>query len=356
MILLGLAAGVSIPPTITVTSSTNFNQNSGVLNAVVNTTGNRSVVSVEFQYSLSPSFSFGNSAWIAATVNTTISQGATSTARSCSITGLTPSTDSVPVYYFVRARATNTSGFVTTSSIGGAFRTYKLNTVPFTSSTTWSNPVPVSGTSGLAITSIQDLFVVGGGGGRVIFNRNGAGGGGVFTASSMTVGSTVPVVVGAGGTTDGGGYVDGFFGPTPVPTAGSPSSITGSYILMANGGGLPTQRSNGFEILSCGGTSGNGYLGGFEGSYNNGGGGAGAGGDGQNAGAGGAYNGGNGGAGVNGYGIGGGGDSESGVKGTPFVDGPANSGQGSAGFDFNFSTSNIGSGGSGYVQFKYYGP
>ena len=353
MILLGLAAGVSIPPTITVSSSTNFNQNSGVLNAVVNTTGNRSVVSVEFQYSLSPSFSFGNSAWIAATVNTTISQGTTSTARSCSITGLTPSTDSVPVYYFVRARATNTSGFVTTSSIGGAFRTYILRTSTFTGSSTWSNPVPTSGTSGLAITSISDLFVVAGGGGQSLFFHSGAGGGGVQTSSSISVGSSVVVTIGAGGTIDGNGYVDTFFGPTPIPSAGSPSSIAGLSTLSAAGGAVSIYNGNPYGMI--GGTSGNGYAGGASDYSNNeGGGGGGAGGVGQDAWTNGAYTPGNGGPGINGYGVGGGGGG--GAGGIPYSDGPANSGQGCAGYENSSGIVLNGNGGSGYATFKYWGP
>lgn len=341
-----VASGVFVAPSVTVSSSTNFNQNSGVLNATVVSTGNRGVTSVEFQWSTSSTFASGNSAWTAASTNTAISQGSANTARSVTATGLS----SGGTTYYVRARATNASGFVTTSAGGGSFATYRLLTENFTGSRTWTNPVPTSGTSGLAITEVINLTVVGGGGGASFFASSGAGGGGVTTASSLSVGSSVTVVIGAGGAIDGAGY-DPTFG-FPLPTSGSASSIIASTTLSANGGGLPTTGDPG-----RGGTSGNGNLGGF--AYDAGGGGGGAGGAGSD---GGSSVGGAGGAALLGYG-GGGGGTEPGSsvpsdQGSPRGNGPANSGRGAAGsrgFE-SVPTDSGQNGGSGFAQFQYWGP
>jgi hypothetical protein len=345
------ASAVNIAPTLTLNASTNYNQNSGVLNATVTATGNRSITSVEFQWSTSSTFASGNSDWTAASTNTTISQGSTNTTRTFSPTGLSNNTT-----YYVRFRTTNASGYVTTSSIGSSFKTYKENTVTFTGSTTWSNPVPTSGTNGLAITSISDLFVVGGGGGALFFEGSGAGGGGVSTSASMSIGSSVVVTIGAGGALDGGGY-DSIFG-FPIATSGSASSIAASTTLTANGGLLP-YIGDGSSNEGAGGASGNGNAGGAA-YYNTGGGGGGAGG------AGGAGNpspspAGNGGVGISGYGGGGGGTNPGSFdrQGSPRGNGPANTGRGaagSAGFDTPVPADAGENGGSGYAQFKYWGP
>jgi hypothetical protein len=348
------ASAVVIEPTLTLNASTNYNQNSGVLNATVTATGNRSVTSVEFQWSTSSTFASGNSAWTAASTNTTISQGSANTARSFSPTGLSNNTT-----YYVRFRTTNASGHVTTSSIGSSFKTYKENTVTFNGSSTWSNPVPTSGTSGLAITSISDLFVVGGGGGAAFAEASGAGGGGVSTSASMSVGSSVVVTVGAGGALDGGGYGGGFFN-FPIATSGSASSIAGSTTLTANGGQIP-YLGDGHGNEGSGGASGNGNPGGAA-YYDYGGGGGGAGGAGSPGNPAPFYAG-DGGPGISGYGGGGGGtrgdsyDVDS--QGLPRGDGPANTGRGAAGSPWPGYDAPADAGwygGSGYARFKYWGP
>lgn len=360
MIFVGPASAVVVPPTLTLGASTNYNQNSGVLNATVTATGNRAITSVEFQYSTSSTFASGNSAWIAASTNTVINQGTTGTSRALTATGLSNGTT-----YYVRFRTTNSSGFVTTSGIGAAFTTYSLRTETFAGSRTWSNPRTTSGTSGLAITSIQDLFVVGGGGATKNFASSGAGGGGVSTSSSMSVGSSVTVTIGAGGTANGGGYAEAGIFTTAIPTAGSASNIVGSSSLSAGGGNLPMGGYGDPEGVYNGGSSGNGNPGGA-GSNTGGGGGGGAGGAGQNLGGGGANRGGDGGPGISGYGGGGGGTrdwyEEFSQNGVPWGNGPANTGQGASGVDFgNADVSanppvGIYNGGSGYAQFKYWGP
>lgn len=344
MIFVGPASAVVVPPTLTLGASTNYNQNSGVLNATVTATGNRAITSVEFQYSTSSTFASGNSSWIAASTNTVINQGTTGTARTVSVSGLSNGTA-----YYVRFRATNSSGHVTTSAIGGGFTTYSLRTQTFTGSNTWSNPRTTSGTSGLAITSIQDLLVVGGGGATNFVQASGAGGGGVVTSGSMSVGSSVTVTIGAGGTYNGGGTIPPF--DIPIPSAGNGSSIVGSSTLSTGGGQPAYYLPDG--TTSIGGTSGNGNGGGTQSGGGAGGGGAGGAGANGSAGAGG-----NGGASVSGYGGGGGGEgttyASGGPNGSPYGSGGANTGTGASAYD---SVNSIFyNGGSGYAQFKYWGP
>jgi hypothetical protein len=348
MIVVGPSSAVVVPPTLTLGASTNYNQNSAVLNATVTATGNRAITSVEFQYSTSATFASGNSAWIAAATNTVINQGTTGTARTLNATGLSNGTP-----YYVRFRVTNSSGFVTTSGIGGGFTTYSLRTETFTGSRTWTNPVTSSGSSGLAITSIQDCIVVGGGGGARFLNPSGAGGGGVTKSSSVSVGSSVVVTIGGGGAMDGAGY-DEIFG-FPQATSGTSSTLVASSTLTAGGGELATFDGNNYRA----GSSGNGNLGGSGGS-NTGGGGGGAGGTGADGNVSSPIQAGNGGAGVDGYGGGGGGTNAGSFigQGSPRGDGPANTGRGAAG-DRNFELAPTDSGfygGSGYAQFKYWGP
>ena len=342
--LIGASSGAVVAPTLTIGSTTNYNQNSAVFNATVNTTGNRNITLVEFQYSRTADFSSLNSAWLTASTNSTIAQGATSTATTCNASSL-PAEGTV---YYVRFRVTNSSGFVTTSSIGGSFTTYSLKAYQtFNSSSTWSNPRTTSGTSGLAITSIQDLLVVGGGAPGAGDDRTGGGGGGgaVTTSASISVGSSVVVTIGAGGS--------GYYGFGATLVTATASSIAGTTTVTANPGGYAYGSGSGDR----GGDSGNGYSGGLANGYS-GGGGGGAGGAGNNAPS--TSVGGNGGAGVSGYGGGGGGsDPNSNIAyldpnhGTPTSAGPANTGQGGAGIPDQFGGR---AGGSGYAQFRYYGP
>jgi hypothetical protein len=333
------ASAVFVAPTLTLNASTNYNQNSGVLNATVTATGNKPITSVEFQWSTSSTFASGNSAWTAASTNTTISQGTTNTARTFSPTGLSNNTT-----YYVRFRATNANGFVTTSSIGASFKTYRSITDTFTSSSTWTNPVPTSGTNGLAITSGTATVWGGGGGGSY-----GGGGGGGYVSSTVSVGSSVSYTVG------GGGVGAGFGDPS---TTGSASSF-GSAV--ANGGGADT----GFSYT--GGSSGNGQAGGSGGGSPRpaGGGGGGLGGGGSNGNPN-AYLGGGAGGAADGTGRGGGGggtgiDSSASAhyfSASPSGDGAANTGRGGGGLEWIGLASFYfgGNGGSGYITFTYWGP
>jgi hypothetical protein len=330
------ASAVHIAPTLTLNSSTNYNQNSGVLNATVSATGNRAITSVEFQWSTSSSFASGNSAWTVASTNTTIGQGTTGTTRTVTATGLTENNYTGTPYY-VRFRTTNSSGFVTTSSIGGSFTTYRKIAVAFTGSSTWSNPVPSSGTSGLAITGLLNLEArAGGGAGDYQFATQGGGGGGAgarTTASSASISGNVTVTVGAGGAA----YSNG--GATSIGSVLSAAGGINPYSLFANDGGA----------------SGNGNAGGIGRTYEAGGGGGGTNGVGGNAsGSSFPWTPGAGGAGwTSGYGEGGAGGN---LSNTAPVNGGAYTGNGGTGSSDGYSPKSEGFGGSGYAYFEYWGP
>lgn len=333
---IGAPSAVVVLPTLTLGSTTNYNQNSAVFNATVNT-GNRNITLVEFQHSTSSSFASGNSAWFTASTNSTIAQGQTSAACTYNATGLTASVAGTPSTYYVRFRVTNSSGFTTTSSIGGSFNTYRARVDVFTSSGTWTNPVPTSGTGGLAIETLTQLVLCGGGGPGL--SHGGAGGTLTGFSNVYIPGlTTLAVTIGAGG----GVYT----------ASGSPTSI-GSY--SASGG-----QTGGSFGSSYRGGDGNGYIGGSTnpslGASSPSGGGAGAGGNGGNAQG---YVGGTGGPAV--YGLAGGGGGGTSLfadpvtyLGSPSGEGPANTGQGGGGY--NRATNQLSPGGSGYADIKYWGP
>jgi hypothetical protein len=332
------SASISVAPTLTVGATTNFNQNSAVLNAVVNTTGNRNITLVEFQYSTSASFVSGNSSWVTASTNSTITQGANGTACTYNATGLTASVEGIPSTYFVRFRVTNSSGFVTTSSVGGSFNTYRERTDPFTSSGTWNNPVPTSGTSGLAIDTFTQIISVGGGGA----GTTGGGGGGTFSiyTNIYVPGVTaVPVTIGGGGAGSSG-------------ADGSPTNF--GYFGGSGGQSGRDYFRDGFECFggSSNGFSGGNYAAGVYAFSINGGGGAGLGGNGGNASE--LFCGNGGPAGVFGFCGGGGGGGNSGAtRGTPNGHGITNRGTGGAAVSFIPNGFN---GGSGYCNVTYWGP
>lgn len=329
----------SVAPSLSVGYTTNYNQNSAVFNAVVNTTGNRNITLVEFQHSLQPDFSSGNSAWFTATTNSSITQGAVGTACTYNATGLTPATN-----YHVRIRATNSSGFTTTSSMSGAFTTYVQYVRQYTSSLTWINARPTSGTSGLALV-IDELVCFGGGGGATF----GGGAGGTlqsYTNINITGSSTVPILIGAGGAA---GYYD-------FTTGSFINGTNGVFSSFGNNGAGGGNRGNGLTDPNYDGGSGNGFSGGLGASSSAGGGGAGLAGAGGNASG---DNGGAGGAGAFGTICRGGGGTGAlfsiGIPGSPSGAGAVNTGSGGGGAAVagQFSPS---AGGSGLVQLTFFGP
>ena len=327
-------------PTVTISSTTNFNQSIATFNGTVSANG-AVTTTIKFQISTD------NSNWSDATGGTTISN---TSSQSVSVyynaTGL-----SVGTLYYVRLVATNSAG--TSNSSSTSFTTWALQVYERSTSggTTFTIPT-VTPTGGSAVAvSIYDIIMFGGGGG----NQFGGGGGGGYVDSasvSVTGSRSVTTSVGAGGTAG-----DGF---NTFATAGGNTTISGDLTTQtATGGGAGTSTT---DIRT--GSSGNGYVGGFNRYYSlnkstafsgyGGGGGASANGSDGFAGAigGGAYAGygGNGGTGVSitrgdvtragGAGGGGFGNNSNGSVG-------ANNTYGSGGSYYS-------NGQAGYIRFRYY--
>jgi hypothetical protein len=273
----------------------------------------------------------------------------TNQAVSVAISGLTAGTT-----YYYRIKASTTTGFVygsqnsfvaASAAAQGSvlsFTTYSYRTAAFTStgSQTWTNPVPTSGTSGLAITTITDCLIIGGGGSGGYLGNGGGGGQGRFI-TSINISGNVAVSVGASDTL---------------------SSLAGE---VANAGGFAGSDS---PVSPDGGISGNGFAGGT--GWNSiiastyaGGGGGGAGGAGGNSAPPSTQIGGVGGVGstLDGYTYGGGGGGAGGNS-TSYTH-LAAGGSGGGGNGGSAGTANTGggggagaAGGSGYVRFRYWGP
>lgn len=400
-IVTGAATSTTPAPTVTTSAASNFNQNSGTMNGSTSTgtlsylwgttsspstarssssltglsngttyyfravgTNNAATASLAGTVTAtSPttvSFEYGTSTGV---YTSEITQGSYTSANnqavSVSISGLTVGTT-----YYYRIKASTTTGFVygsensfvAASAVAQgsvlSFTTYSYRTATFTStgSQTWTNPVPTSGTSGLAITTINDCLIIGGGGSGSYFCGGGGGGQGRFI-TSINISGNVAVSVGGSDTL---------------------SSLAGEIASAGIGAGVTGGES--FSFSADGGTSGNGFAGGtgwfqldlgFGTEQGAGGGGGGAGGNGNNsapattliAGAGGA------GATLDGYSYGGGGGGVarnsttylhiaaggSGGGGAGGAAGTANTGGGGGG-------GTTGNGGSGYVRFRYWGP
>jgi hypothetical protein len=333
---LSWLAGVA--PSITMNAVTNFNQNSAVFNATVNPNG--STTSVQFQYSVN------NSTWTNSGLVTGLTGG--SQAVSVSQSSLNGNT-----HYWVRAIATNIVG--STTSNRAEFDTYNQRFVTLTSgSGTWTNPVPTSGSSGLAITTIYDVLVVGGGGvAGDNYYVNGGGGGGVAVSNSMTISGNLTYAVGG---------------------ASTASNLTRSGVWAMTGdaggnGGTPNDYRSGSAGAGSGGTSGQdspfreGVYGDLDGETGaaTGGGGSGAGGQGTNGSTPwlATIYGGVGGAAVSHFGItvssGAGGEANSYGSGATEYDGATPfSSYGGGGTGVNHTSARAAQG--GLVRFYYYGP
>lgn len=217
-------------PTITIDTTTNYNQDRATFNATVNPNG--ATTSVKFQYSTNGS-SWTDGATISSLTGT--SQSVYSNQTSLSVGTL----------YYVRAIATNSVGSNTSSST--TFTTWALQTFDKVASGTWNFTIPtITPTGGSAIApSIVEVQLVGAGGGG--YNQGGGGGGGAgYAASSLTFASgsstAISAVVGAGG---------------GAASSGGASSISNLGVSAAGGGGASTDIYNGL-----GGYSGSGNAGG----------------------------------------------------------------------------------------------
>lgn len=335
----------ALPPTASIGSTNNFNQELATFNATISANGGSTTV--VFEYSTASNFS----------------SYTTVTATGSPVTG-----DNVAVYYnvsglstnttyYVRCRATNAGGQALTGNT--SFTTWNIQVYERTTSggTTFTIPTVTPTGNSAQTVNIYDIIMFGGGGG----GYSGGGGGGAYvsqTSAALTGARSITTSVGGGG------------GAATTPNNGGNTTISGDITtLTANGG-------SGNQTNSVGATSGNGYTGGTGAIYNGNvgsskgidstndgyGGGGGAGGNGGNATANvnGGY-GGNGGIGVSitrggvtiqgGAGGGGGayatesGGSYAGSVGTYNTYGAG--GQGGGAFA-------AGGGGTGYIRFRYY--
>ena len=334
-----VASAVALPPTVSLSAASNFNQELATLNATVDANGYSTTV--KFQYSTASNFSSFTEVNAATTPIT--GQGVSSYAN---ITGL-----SVNTTYYFRCVASNSAGTTTSSSL--SFTTWNIQVYERSTSggTTFTIPT-VTPTGGSAVAvSIYDIIMFGGGGGSL--NAGGGGGGYVNSSSiSVTGARSITTSVGAGGS---------------AGNAGGSTTISGNITTQtASGGGGAVDTT---DVRT--GSSGNSNVGGFNRYYSlnkstawsgyGGGGGAGANGTDGFAGSigGGAYAGygGAGGAGVSitsggvtragGAGGGGSGSDSSGSVG-------ANNTYGSGGSSNAQTSSYNNSGQAGYIRFRYY--
>ena len=352
-----IASSARQPPTATISSVTNFNQNTATLNGTVSAFG-FTTTTVKFQISTK------DSTWYDAVGGTAITNTSSDGVsvyynatgyNNAGTVNLTPNTT-----YYIRLVVTNSIG--TTNSSSTSFTTWSIKA--FNMSTygdvagTYTFTVPtVTPTGGTAIAPVLEEVIVAGGGGGAGYSGGGAGGyrSRATYAFSSGANTLMSIVVGGGGA---------------LQTAGGSSSISGTNLttLSAGGGGAGSNAA-----ASSGGNVGTGdvsYTGGTgiysqaydvkTGTYTDTtrwgtGGGAGWAGNGANA-----YNdpnnmfgdsfGGNGGNGSSFYGVSGGaggggyGTGGSGNTGT-FTTGYSNGGD---------KINNVGV--RGAVAFKYYGP
>lgn len=110
--------------------------------------------------------------------------GSSWTACSYTATGLTTNT----TYYY---RFVATSSINTTIGSGGSFTTYRLKTVQFTSSGTWTAPV----WGGTPMTGAYYAQLVGGGGSSPFYGGGGGGGGQTYQLN-LTLASSMTAVIG----------------------------------------------------------------------------------------------------------------------------------------------------------------
>lgn len=182
-----VASAVALPPTVSLSAASNFNQELATLNATVDANGYSTTV--KFQYSTASNFSTFTEVNAATTPIT--GQAVSSYAN---ITGL-----SVNTTYYFRCVATNQIGTTTSSSL--SFTTWNIQVYERSTSggTTFTIPT-VTPTGGSAVAvSIYDIIMFGAaaGGGT----GQGGGGGGSYSASSVSVtgARSITTSVAAGG-------------------------------------------------------------------------------------------------------------------------------------------------------------
>ena len=235
-----VASAVALPPTVSLSAASNFNQELATLNATVDANGYSTTV--KFQYSTASNFSSFTEVNAATTPIT--GQAVSSYAN---ITGL-----SINTTYYFRCVATNQIGTTTSSSL--SFTTWNIQVYERSTSggTTFTIPT-VTPTGGSAIAvSILDIIMFGGGGGGSYGGGAGGGGSQNVSSRSMTGSRSITTSVGAGGT----GGTGGAYG-----TAGGSTSLTGDLTTLTAGGGGAGPSD------SSAGSSGNGNAGGTVATY-----------------------------------------------------------------------------------------
>lgn len=334
-----VASSVVLPPTVSLSAATNFNQDIATLNATVS--ANYHSTTVKFQYSTSSTFSTFTEVNAATTPIT--GQSVSSYAN---ITGLSNDT----TYYF-RCVATNSGGTTTSSSL--SFKTWRLiewvRSVSDVYYLTIPTVTPTGGTQ--VIPSIYNVFILGGGGGG---GGAGGGGGGYRLVSSRAFTSTanlqLTLVVGVAGVGESSGV---------TKNAGGTTSITASNFttISAGGGGVgeggyvgtgdnPAYQSGTGASFTNGGKNDPIWFGAAGGAGTNGGGASGTAGNGYG-------NGGNGGPGRTEYGYSGGAGGAGWGTTSGTVSNGTNHGYGSGGHctDLVYGTA----GTAGLIRLQYYG-
>lgn len=232
-------SAVVIAPTVTISSTTNFNQDRATFNATV--TPNAASATVYFDYSTSSTF---------ATFSTVTYGTVTSTSTIYSnVTGL-----SVGTLYYVRCRADAGGGVVGTSSSTSfttwSFQVYERST---SGGTTFTIPT-VTPTGGSAIAvSIYDIIMFGGGGGGSFYGGGGGGGYQDVASRSVTGSRSVTTSVGAGGAAATGNGSGSIGNDTTI--SGDLTTLTAAY-----GGG-------GGQYFTTDGYSGTGWISGISATY-----------------------------------------------------------------------------------------
>ena len=224
-------------PTITINTTTNYNQNIATFNATVNPNG--ATTSVKFQYSTN-----SGSTWTDGATISSLTGGSQSVYSNQ--TGLSAATG-----YTVRAIATNSAGSNTSSTT--TFTTWSLKNFGQgggTANITIPTVTPTGGST--VIPTLYNILVVGGGAGS--YMGGGAGGAATWVTSrafNNTSNLSINATMGAGG------------GPG---ANGSPSSLSNSSFteVSAVGGGASTYYPDGGSIPSIQSYGGAGF------SYSNG--------------------------------------------------------------------------------------
>lgn len=221
-----MASGIGSPPIVSISSTTNYNQNIATFNATVNPNGY--TTSVKFQYS-----SNGGSSWNDGATISGLTGGSESVYSNQ--TGLTIN-DATGTAYLVRAIATNSIGSTTSGTT--SFATWSLKTYANGTAGSYSLTIPTVTPTGSSavIPTVYNMFMFGGGGGS---NFAGGGGGGYRLLSSRaftnTSGNTLSLVVGGGGA--------GNTGDSPTGAGGATSISASNFTTLSAGGGGGGQAS-----------------------------------------------------------------------------------------------------------------